>query len=282
MNPSQGWLLLLLVPLLVPAGFGIVLGIQFLAGALLGDRHWRGIGAAWLGEVGASMRTFLVAIPFFGRRALRSTAGEHAPVVLVHGYFCNRAVWRPFFRHLAAAGHPVEAIDLKPTFTSIDQHAPTIGRAVAAAARGGRPVVLVGHSMGGLAIRAYLRAAGHAGVAGVITLGSPHRGTRAAALGLSRSARQMRRDSEWLAALAAHEREAGLPPCSIILTANDNMVYPQGEQVLAEARVRRLDGVGHLDLVYEPLVWRLVEEEIGRIEARGAGSAAEDARAVAS
>ena len=259
-----GWPAALLLSLaLVPAGFGLVIGAEFLAGALLGNRHWRGILPAWLGEVGAAMRTFLFAVPLLGGRALRSDAGERLPVVLVHGYFCNRAVWRPFARHLAHAGHPLVAINLEPPFGSIDSHAPTIARAVAMAGDGRRPVVLVGHSMGGLAIRAYLRQAGPDAIAGVVTLGTPHRGTVAAALGRSLDARQMRRGSEWLGKLAADEAAIG-PPFCIILSRNDNIVYPQAEQVLPGARVLRLDGVGHLDLVYRSSVWRLVEAEIGR------------------
>lgn len=258
----------------VPAGFAIVLGVEFLAAALLGDRHWRGLVRAWAGEVLASMRTFLLAVPWLGDREVASTAGDRLPVVLVHGYFCNRAVWRPFARRLAEAGHPVTAVSLDPPFGPIDAHAATIETAVAGAGHGRGPVVLVGHSMGGLAIRAFLRRAGSDGIAGVVTLGSPHRGTRMAAVGRSPAAREMRRGSAWLEALAAHEAQqreasgdAAAPPLCIILTLNDNIVYPQGEQVLPGARVLRLDGVGHLDLVYRPSVGRLVEAEIARLEA---------------
>lgn len=256
---------------LVPAGFALVLGAEFIAAALLGDRHWRGMLRAWLGEVHASMRTFLFAVPLARGHECDSRAGGRLPVVLVHGYFCNGAIWRPFARHLATAGHPVIAVSLAQPFGPIDAHATTIADAVARLGGGMRPVALVGHSMGGLAIRAYLRQAGPAGIAGIVTLGSPHRGTRAAALGRSTAARQMRRASEWLDALATHEAsraggpdEARRPPVCIVLTRNDNIVYPQGDQALPGARVVPLEGVGHLDLVYRRSVWRLVASELDR------------------
>src|SRR5690606_3851371 len=92
-------------------------------------------------------------------------------------------------------------------------------------------------------------------------------------LGRSPAARQMRRGSEWLEALATHEArraqgagERRHPPVCVVLTRNDNIVYPQAEQVLPGARVVRLDGVGHLDLVYRRSVWRLVEADSTRLE----------------
>src|SRR5690606_27705003 len=163
-------------------------------------------------------------------------------------------------------------VDLEPAFGSIDDYVPTIAEAVTVAGVDGRPVVLVGHSMGGLAIRAYLRRAGDMAIAGMITLGSPHRGTRAATLGQTANTRQMRRNRAWLAALEAHERSTPAPPCSVILTRNDNIVYPQAEQVLPGAHVVTVDGIGHLSLVYHPAAWRLIDGELRRLEAVAAAA----------
>ena len=62
-------------------------------------------------------------------------------------------------------------------------------------------MTLVGHSMGGLVSRAYLRRYGSARVAGLVTLGTPHRGSMLAWVLGGESVSQLRPDCQWLAAL---------------------------------------------------------------------------------
>lgn len=81
-------------------------------------------------------------------------------VVLVHGIKTSASMWRAQVDHLAARGNPVTAIDLPAHGTRIgetfvlEEALETIDRAVQAAASRG-PVLLVGHSMGGLLSIAY-------------------------------------------------------------------------------------------------------------------------------
>ena len=56
--------------------------------------------------------------------------GSRRGIVLVHGFFCNRALWTPWMQHLREQGHPFTAIDLEPAFGSISQYAETIDAAV--------------------------------------------------------------------------------------------------------------------------------------------------------
>ena len=183
-----------------------------------GSRH-RPLGAAaalacYLYECTAVFRMFNWIEPF---RSSLSFVPPHAgaparpPLLLVHGYACNHAVWLDLQPALAAAGYACEAIDLLPLFDSIDNHAGTVlARMRAIHARTGRAPLLLCHSMGGLAARAALvrgRAEGGAPCAGLVTLGSPHRGCALASLGAGASARQMRCDSP--AACAGRRRRAG-------------------------------------------------------------------------
>jgi pimeloyl-ACP methyl ester carboxylesterase len=94
-------------------------------------------------------------------------------VVLVHGIRTSATMWRSQIEHLTARGTPVTAVDLPghgtrmaETFT-LDGAFATIDEAVRdAAARG--PVLLVGHSMGGLLSVEYTGAQTAPPVAGLI------------------------------------------------------------------------------------------------------------------
>jgi triacylglycerol esterase/lipase EstA (alpha/beta hydrolase family) len=223
------------------------------AGALAGLRAW---SLAWAREIVDSTRTFCIAQPLLARRAFAAAAPvpQRLPVLLVHGYFCNRALWRPMAARLAAAGHAVDAVDLEPPFASIDDYAPRIAGAVDAlrARTGASRVALVAHSMGGLAVRAYLRAHGDATVACVVTLGTPHRGTLHARFGHGRNALQMRRESAWLRALGQAEPPARRAKFTVVLSWQDNIVAPQAIQSLPGARTVTLHGVGHVSLAFDP------------------------------
>ena len=81
-----------------------------------------------------------------------------ARIVLVHGAWCNARCWGEVPAALVARGHEVAAIDLPghgedPTPAGAVGLA-DYGRAVAQCCEAGAPVLLVGHSMGGMAISA--------------------------------------------------------------------------------------------------------------------------------
>jgi triacylglycerol esterase/lipase EstA (alpha/beta hydrolase family) len=217
----------------------------------------RGLGPwlrAWAVEVVDSIRTFTWAQPLLALRPWPEPTGpRRIPVLLVHGYFCNRAVWLPMAARLAAAGHPVAGLDLEPPFSSIDEHVPSIDEAVDRLKRqaGTDRIALVCHSMGGLAARAYLRRHGDGSVAHVVTLGTPHRGTVHARLGLGTCVQQMRRDSEWLLGLARDEPAERRARFTLIRTWQDNMVAPHAIQQLDGARIVDFGGIGHVTLAYD-------------------------------
>ena len=189
-----------------------------------------------------------------------------AGVVLVHGYLCNRALWVPWLRELRARGVPCTAITLRSVFGSIDGHAPQIEAAVQrmAAATGQRPW-LVGHSMGGLAIRAWWRAwrrqavrEGRAvppldsRVQGIVTLATPHQGTWLARLSHVDCGCQMQPGSEWLRDLTRDEPVQDLALAHNWAAPCDAVVFPQAATHWPGAHSHVVQGAGHVSLVFHP------------------------------
>jgi alpha-beta hydrolase superfamily lysophospholipase len=128
------------------------------------------------------------------KRLASNDGGTKAPVLLVHGFGQNRYAWhlpaRSLANHLAQAGFDVFNLDLRGHGRSrhfgaaavrhvddyITEDLPTAVEEVRLHS-GGRPVYLVGHSLGGLI--SYGAAPILAGdVGGVVSIGSPYHFTR--------------------------------------------------------------------------------------------------------
>jgi len=186
------------------------------------------------------------------RDAPSKPAADQVPLLLIHGYCCNRGFWWWLKPRLEARGRSVATLTLEPLFGNIDGYAEQVARRVEALCRetGAEKVMLVGHSMGGLASRAYLRRYGEVRVAGLVTLGTPHRGSVLARYGLGRNSRQMEPGSAWLREL---ELSPLLVPCIAYYSTGDNLVRPAGA-MLAGAENRPLPAVDHLAMSISPLV----------------------------
>jgi pimeloyl-ACP methyl ester carboxylesterase len=224
---------------------------------------WR----ALRGELRAGIQVFLLRQPWaFAQPVIRpaTTVPARIPVLLLHGFVCNHQLWDTLMPALRAQGHAVLAIDLEPVFTSIDDYAELIEQAVQALREqtGQDQVALVGHSMGGIAMRAWLRVYGPAHVARAITLGTPHVGTQINAIFSSPNALQMAWHSDWLKQLAASETDAIRSLFRIGLTPQDNIVFPQRAQTLAGVSPVVFEGLGHLQLCTAPKVRAWVCQEL--------------------
>lgn len=214
-----------------------------------------------LEEYAGLIALFAVIQPFeafwLGPDRLSKPTGARPPLLLIHGYQCNRGLWFWLRPRLEAAGWTVAAHSLEPVWGKIDDYAQGIERRIdeVLAATGAAQVILIGHSMGGLVLRAYLRRYGRDKVARIVTLGSPHQGTRLAHLGLGRNARQMRMGSSWLAELA-RPGAVPLPPGSVsIFSFQDNYVFPQQAcSTLEGATNVAISGVSHLGMAFSPVV----------------------------
>ncbi|WP_338849450.1 alpha/beta fold hydrolase [Massilia sp. W12] len=194
------------------------------------------------------------------------------PVLLVHGWACNSGYWSHLSRRLMAQGIRHYALDLEPALAPIDAYTPLLAAKIDAvlAKSGAKQVIIVAHSMGGLATRAYLRAHGAAKIAHVITLGSPHHGTGLANFGMGENSRQMRYHkqsgpSPWLQTLAASETKDTRALFTSIWSRDDNIISPQNSSELPGARNIALHGMGHVALALHPQVQDVLLQEIAHI-----------------
>jgi len=217
---------------------------------------------AWCGEV---LRTPLV---FCWRQPFRSRSEpDHLPpdargrrgVLLVHGFVCNRGLWNPWMRTLRARDVPFAAVDLEPPFGSIDAYVPTLAAAAAMlAAATGRPPLVVCHSMGGLAVRAWLADAHDGVVDRVVTIATPHAGTWLARYAVTRNGFEMQRDGPWLRDLAARESRRAQAPYACFYGHCDNIVFPTSTATRAGADNRHVPATAHVQMVYRAEVLEAV------------------------
>lgn len=225
--------------------------------------RWRAVLGAWWVESHIAVWVFSWLQPFAWRRWPDTavpgfaTSGTRA-VVLVHGFVCNRGLWTPWLRELQRRGVPCATVNLEPVFGSIDDYAPLIEAAVArATAATGLPPLLVGHSMGGLAIRAWLRASGTNAaprVHHVVTLGTPHHGTWLARFSHLTNGRQMQVGGPWLRQLQADEAASAYPQFTCWYSNTDNIVFPASTATLPGADNRHIAGVPHVAMAFHPQV----------------------------
>lgn len=221
---------------------------------------WGALSRAWLGETLQGPRVFCWRQPFRWRAVPDRVAAQpelrgRRGVVFIHGFVCNRGFWTPWLRVLERSSHAFAAVNLEPVFGSIDDYVPIIDRAVAAVTQAsGLPPMLVCHSMGGLAARAWLRAGPGSAVHHIVTIGTPHGGTWLAQWSRAPNARQMRVGSDWLRGLDAQGTRQPETGFTCWYSNCDNIVLPASAATLRGADNRLVCGVAHVDLAFRPEV----------------------------
>ncbi|OPF62677.1 hypothetical protein BC358_13110 [Hydrogenophaga sp. H7] len=247
-------------------GYALVLGLEFFAVAHV-NRHdpapqatARTLVKAWWREVQAAPRVFSWRQPFrwwcLPDDHAAGATGQPA-VVFVHGFVCNRGFWLPWMQRLRSRGLRYTSVNLEPVFGSIDDYIPLIDEAVRRAhALTGVAPVLVCHSMGGLAVRAWRAATPDADnlVRHIVTIGSPHHGTWLAQFSHLPNGRQMRQDGPWLRALRQHEElrwpTGTYAPFTCWYSSADNIVFPASTATLPGADNRFVHGQPHVAMAF--------------------------------
>ncbi|MFH8488113.1 lipase family alpha/beta hydrolase [Streptomyces longisporoflavus] len=194
--------------------------------------------------------------------APRLPAESRPPVVLLHGFIDNRSVFVLLRRSLAQhGGQHVESLNYSPLTCDIRTAAELLGRHIEEICErtGHHQVDIVGHSLGGLIARYYAqRLGGDARVRTLVTLGTPHGGTRVVPLADAHPiVRQMRPGSDVI-----EELREPAPDCRTRFVSFwsdlDQLMAPLETACVDHpdliAQNVRVSGIGHLALPVHPAV----------------------------
>ncbi|MEU3777282.1 alpha/beta fold hydrolase [Streptomyces sp. NPDC032472] len=231
---------------------------------------------------GAAVRAGVLEAVLFGAHLLHyptgvrqerppvAARGARPPVLLLHGFSDNRSVFVVLRRALAADGlRQVEAYNYSPFTRDLRSAARHLARRVEELCeRTGREQVdLVGHSLGGLVGRYYVqRLGGDARIRTLVTLGTPHSGTRVAPfMDAHPLVRQVRPDSEVMAELRS-PAPGCRTRCVAFWSEFDELMDPTGTARLEHPDLQAenilVTGIGHLALAAHPAVTAAVRRAL--------------------
>ncbi|MEQ1505289.1 MAG: hypothetical protein ABMB14_23865, partial [Myxococcota bacterium] len=179
------------------------------------------------------------------------------PVVLVHGYLGHPDVFRPLQRRLYAAGFTrVVRVGYPSTRLGLDRIVHRIDAVARPLAEAVGPVDLVGHSLGAVACRAWIKLFGGAPwVHRFVSLGGPHAGTSLFRLGPPVLRDVLDPAGPWVRRL----NEGDEPVPTVVIRARyDHQVLPPVRAAVRGAQELVLDGHGHNGLLWSRTAHRAV------------------------
>ncbi|MBI2061133.1 MAG: alpha/beta fold hydrolase [Nitrospirae bacterium] len=204
-----------------------------------------------------------------------SAPRNSVPFVFVHGYMQTPSVFLYMRYRMKKRGWgKTFVVHLRPRTAPVEILAEVIMRKVEEVKRiTGQPrVVLVAHSLGGLAAMYYIEKLGGRGsVHRAVLIGTPFQGTKLSILGLGANARQMRYKNAFLSSLFEPNMQTGVPvlACQII---PDNLIIPNHSALppfMAKTTVVR--AMGHLGCLFSE---ELLDEILKFSDPQDGGSAA--------
>jgi pimeloyl-ACP methyl ester carboxylesterase len=214
--------------------------------------------------------------------------GNHRELVLLlHGFFQTRNIWEVMEDRLRFDGYGVMSFNLGGLLWRFNTH--PVDRTAAMIAEKIESLRerydfdrlhIVGHSKGGLIARRYVQHyGGDKRVKSVITLGTPHRGTPTAALGVAlmgfgairSSAADLLPGSGVVQRLSTDAFPGHIPLTSVY--SRQDLVCPHWCSVLrrrpGESHLTNVEisGIGHSQLVWDGAVYRKVREHLDHASA---------------
>lgn len=192
------------------------------------------------------------------------------PIILIHGIYNNAGAWLFMARVLAKAGYSVSTYEYSSFSASLETILRGLDERVSTVLRlSGEKPVLIGHSLGGLLSRKWLADYnGSDRVRGVITLGTPHGGSKMAVFAPGALARSIRPDGLLVAALRDLPPAVDLP-CVSLVSTEDEAVLPASLLLPPQGWTMRLTPPRmHFSMLFSPRVAGMVLEELRAIRSR--------------
>jgi pimeloyl-ACP methyl ester carboxylesterase len=194
-------------------------------------------------------------------------------VILVHGLFATAGVLRPLRRELEKRTGAHTTSFTHPPGPGIASIAHDVAHAVRAVS-GEVRIHLIGHSIGGIAVRYFVQElGGDARVVQTLSIGSPFSGALPARLFPAPVGRDIAPGSALLERLA-HGARQGLRVPHLSIAGLEDHVVPSGAYLAVGERLS-VAGCGHNSLLYHS---RVVSEVVERIRRVQAAAAVRDAR----
>jgi triacylglycerol lipase len=198
------------------------------------------------------------------------------PILLIHGLVDNRSIFTLLRRHLRRRGFGrVWTMNYQIWTTDLRAAARQLGASIEAVCEqtGYERIHVVGHSMGGLIARYYVqRLGGDARVHTLVTLGTPHQGTRAARLFPRGVCGQLAPGSDVIAELA-EPVEACQTRFVSFWSDIDVLMSPKQaariEHPDLSARNILVRGVGHMSLPIDRRIVREITATLAHLDSDG-------------
>jgi triacylglycerol lipase len=183
-------------------------------------------------------------------------------VVFVHGFLAAPAVFGPMRAHVERTTDATTvAFGYPPVGMRFQAIARRLADFIVRMVPPDASLVLVGHSLGGLLSRWYLQELdGHARVERIVTLATPHRGTRSALLAPRSFA--LRPGSPIIERLSRRPPEVIAIPHVSIVAGADRFCRPARSAALEDAAVVWFDDLGHNEMLYDARVLDAVSRAI--------------------
>lgn len=196
----------------------------------------------------------------------RVVKSDRPPVVMVPGWFLPTAIWIPLSKQLKDRGYVNQVtVPHWPSFGDIRDYA------AAAAFRtqriqeqtGAKKVEVIGHSMGGLVLRYFIKNLGGDKVAShYVSFGTPQHGTVIGKVWPCTSTDQMLPGSDFLTDLNAGDETPGPVKYTSIRTNTDEIVLSVTSPVLEGADNHLVPLAAHLEMVWDPRAQKIALEAL--------------------